>query len=288
MPQLIEVQFKAKRSELFSNPRELPLRVGDHVVVAAERGESLGMVTRVGVRVRKKRIKGPVRSVKRLATAEDLQSLVEVRERERRYFELCREKIAEKGLPMKLVDAEAQFDANKVTFFFTAEGRVDFRSLVKELAQTFKTRIELRQIGVRDHARRLGGLGVCGLNRCCASVLREFEPVTLKMARDQHLALSPSKISGVCGRLMCCLAFEHSFYTKAAAEYPRPGTKLAGPSGAATVVKVDLLRDRIYLEEGDGKTVLSQAEWLKRKGEWRVVSEGPPVEDTPEDTPDAD
>ncbi len=274
MAELIEVQFKAKRAEYFSNPRGLPVHVGDHVVVAAERGESLGQVTRVGVRLRKKRIKGPIRSVQRCATEEDLRGLEKVRDREQQYFKVCREKIAEKGLPMKLVDAEAQFDGNKVTFFFTAEGRVDFRSLVKDLAQTFKTRIELRQIGVRDHARRLGGLGVCGLERCCSSVLREFEPVTLKMARDQHLALSPSKISGVCGRLMCCLAFEHEFYSRAAERYPRAGTELAGPSGSATVAKVDVLQDRIEVDAGDTRLVLSLEEWIQRKGEWRVISDG--------------
>jgi cell fate regulator YaaT (PSP1 superfamily) len=282
MPEHIEVEFKGRRREFFSNPRDVPLEVGDSVIVAAERGESLGRVTRVGVRLRRKRAKSTVRPVKRKATPADLSSLDEVRGKEAHYFEVCREKIAEKGLPMKLVDVEAQFDDNKITFFFTSDGRVDFRSLVKELAQTFKTRIELRQIGVRDHARRLGGLGVCGLERCCASVLREFEPVTLKMARDQHLALSPSKISGVCGRLMCCLAFEHGFYVDAVAAYPRPGTKLSGPSGTAVVTKVDFLRETIHLDAEGDRRVLSGQEWAEHRDEWKVVSEGT-VEEEPED-----
>ncbi|MCK4271810.1 stage 0 sporulation protein, partial [bacterium] len=168
-------------------------------------------------------------------------------------YNVCLQKIAERDLIMKLVGVEYQFDGNKITFYFTAEKRVDFRDLVKDLAAQYKTRIELRQIGVRDVARRIGGFGICGKKLCCTTFISDFEPITTQLAKDQNLSLSPTKISGACGRLMCCLLFEEEFYKNARKKFPEPGTKLVTAKGTGVVNRVDIFQEQIHLVYEDGQ-----------------------------------
>jgi cell fate regulator YaaT (PSP1 superfamily) len=260
---LAEVIFKASRLGYYTNPRDLPLEPGIFVVVSADKGEDLGRVMRTDV-VRKTRKRGTIRTVLRLATDEDVGLMEKVRAREKSLFSVCQARIAARALDMKLVDVESQFDGNKVTFYFTAESRVDFRGLVRDLANTFKTRIELRQIGVRDHAKRTGGCGSCGLPMCCSTFLQDFQPVTLRMARDQSLSLSPSKISGVCGRLKCCLAFEHDFYVRQAKRMPSVGQCISRGGHILTVVAVDLLNGKVILASPEGEECeMTVVEWEK-------------------------
>ncbi|RKY64822.1 MAG: stage 0 sporulation protein, partial [Candidatus Latescibacterota bacterium] len=187
--------------------------------------------------------------------------------KEEEAFRACREKIAQHGLKMKLVDVEYQFDGKKITFYFTAEHRVDFRDLVRDLAKYFHTRVELRQIGVRDEAKWVGGYGPCGRRLCCAAFLREFESVSSQMAKLQNLCVSPDKISGLCGRLMCCLLFEREFYEEVARKFPKVGSKVSGEDGRVyEVSKVDIFRDRVYLKDEVGMEVQMSSEELSR---WR-------------------
>ena len=256
MVELVEVVFKGERREVFQNRAALTLKPGDLVVVAADRGEDLGRVVRKGPDLRRKREgKKGIRELIRLGTEEDRAALLENRSKEEDAFRICEERIRERELKMKLVDVEYQFDGNKITFYFTAEKRVDFRELVRDLAARFKTRIELRQIGVRDEARRLGGMGTCGRELCCATFLKEFEPVTLRMAKDQQLALNPSKISGACGRLMCCLMYEVGFYREIGKSLPKTGTTIAVDGVELEVSRVDVLRHELIAKDDQGREV---------------------------------
>ena len=208
---IYEIEFKGGRLEYFLCPETIEVHKGQHVIVQADRGEHLGQVNRIGDRTTFPFAR-EVKSILRHASYTDLQIMEDNGRKELEAFFICREKIESHDLKMKLVDVEYQFDGNKICFFFTADKRIDFRALVKDLAAEYRTRIELRQIGVRDEARRIGGMGVCGRSLCCVTWLSQFEPITSQMARDQNLSLSPSKISGLCGRLMCCLAYEEDFY----------------------------------------------------------------------------
>jgi cell fate regulator YaaT (PSP1 superfamily) len=190
----------------------------------------------------------PLKKVIRLATEDDLLTVQLNKQKEKEAYEICLKKIKEHGLPMKLIDVEYTFDVSKIIFYFTAEGRVDFRELVKDLAAVFHTRIELRQIGVRDEAKMLGGLGSCGRALCCTSFLGDFEPVSIRMAKDQNLSLNPGKISGICGRLMCCLKFENEAYERARELLPPPGSKVKTPKGPGQVVEVNLLKETVLVE----------------------------------------
>ncbi|HSG29340.1 MAG TPA: regulatory iron-sulfur-containing complex subunit RicT, partial [Candidatus Krumholzibacterium sp.] len=183
------------------------------------------------------------------------ESVNEVREKEKEALAICQEKAGEHDLPMKLVDVEYQFDGNKITFYFTSDGRIDFRGLVKDLASIFRTRIDLRQIGVRDEARRFDGMGMCGRRLCCSTFLKDFEPVTLKMAKDQNLPLTPSKISGACGRLMCCLAYELSDYKELMKGVPRSGSKIKCFGGQHRIDKINLFNESITLTDEDGNHI---------------------------------
>jgi cell fate regulator YaaT (PSP1 superfamily) len=254
----IEVTFKGRRREYFANPRELPVHVGDHVVVQAERGEDLGRVHHTSEWVKREHFSGGLRQVLRTATPDDLEALDRNRAREERALQTCKERVVQRDIEMKVVDAEYQLDGNRLTFFFTAEKRVDFRDLVKDLASTFRTRIELRQIGVRDESGRIGGMGTCGRELCCATWLREFEPITLKMAKDQGLSPSPSKISGACGRLKCCLRYELDFYKQSAREFPKIGSKLSLPDGEWEVGRVDIFSRTLYLTDEGGRESVRQ------------------------------
>lgn len=237
---LIEVRFKGERRGIYRNRHEIEIAQNDWVIVEADRGMDLGQVSLVGGLVKLKRGKGETRNIVRIAQPEELQKRPANVAREKEAQRVCKTKIAEYGLDMKLVDVEMQFDGSKITFYFTAAQRVDFRDLVKCLASEYRTRIELRQIGVRDEAKRLSGCGVCGRTQCCSAFLKEFEQITTQMAKDQQLALNPTKISGNCGRLLCCLRYEHDAYTEELSKYPQPGTpvKVNGKEGTLTYVNI--------------------------------------------------
>jgi cell fate regulator YaaT (PSP1 superfamily) len=261
--EVYEVGFKGARSGFFVNPQEIPIQVGDSVIVEADRGEDLGRILENREWCRGKQIGAP-RCILRKATREEVRSLEDKAQMEREAFQFCREKIAEHGLKMKLVGVERQFDGNKICFLFTADKRVDFRELVKDLAAVYKTRIDLRQIGVRDEAGRFGGVGPCGRKLCCSAFIEEFEPVSAQMAKEQHLALSPSKISGVCGRLLCCLRYEQDFYRAAANRFPRIGAKLSIDGRPCEVCKTDIFHDLVWAKDTDGHQESLSLEEAKR------------------------
>ena len=250
--EIVEVLFKGERKDVFVNPSPVPLSIGDYVIVQVERGEDIGKILQRGDLAQGKGRSRHLRQIIRKATDEDLAKLKDNEKLEEDAFRICLERIAARELKMRLVDVECQFDRNRITFYFTAEKRVDFRELVKDLAATFKTRIELRQIGVRDEARRMGGYGVCGKKYCCSTFLREFEPVTLRMAKEQQLSLSPTKISGACGRLMCCLMYEVDFYRNEVKKFPKVGTKLQVGETELTVTRLDFFGRAVFAQDADG------------------------------------
>ncbi|HHX74239.1 MAG TPA: stage 0 sporulation family protein [Firmicutes bacterium] len=212
MQKVVGIRFKKAGKIYYFDPEELELPAGSFAIVETSRGQEFGEVVVAPRMVPDEEVVQPLKKVIRIAGEEDCQQILENRQKEEEAFEICLQKIGEHGLDMKLVDVEYTFDRSKVIFYFTSEGRVDFRELVKDLAAIFRTRIELRQIGVRDEAKMIGGLGPCGRVLCCHTFLGEFEPVSIRMAKDQNLSLNPTKISGVCGRLMCCLRYESDAY----------------------------------------------------------------------------
>jgi cell fate regulator YaaT (PSP1 superfamily) len=267
------VEFKGSRKEYFANPDCLSIRPGDHVIVQAERGEDIGWVSKKTPAEMVELEKKP-QNILHLATPEDLKRLAANREKEKECVKQCEKMISERNLQMKLVDAELQFDNNKITFFFTAEKRVDFRELVKELASTYKTRIELRQIGVRDEARRIGGFGVCGLPLCCTSFLREFDPVSTQLAREQNLSLNPAKISGNCGRLLCCLRYEKELYERSLPFYPKLGDKFQTEKGEGEVEKINIFKEYIVVKYENGeeeKITLAELRKKEKKKSQKIV-----------------
>jgi cell fate regulator YaaT (PSP1 superfamily) len=260
--EIIEVQFKAQRKEFFRNAKALYLRTGNHCIVQADRGEDMGFIISI-TRAEPNEIEADLKEVLRHASEQDIGRLAEIRTKEADALKVCQQKVAEHKLPMKLVDVEYQFDGNKITFYFTSEGRIDFRELVKELAGVFRTRIDLRQIGVRDEARRFDGMGMCGRRLCCATWLKDFEPVTLKMAKDQNLPLTPTKISGACGRLMCCLDYELEYYKELTKEIPKIGSKVNVFGGEHRIEKVDIFNRSVMLTDADRNMVSVQLELLQ-------------------------
>ncbi|AIY07012.1 stage 0 sporulation protein [Planococcus sp. PAMC 21323] len=241
MYNVIGVRFKKAGKIYYFDPAELGIEKDDYVIVETARGIEYGKVVVPTKTVGENDVVLPLKQVVRIATERDRQQVEENRLEASRAFEMGTEKIEEHRLDMKLVDVEYTFDRNKVIFYFTAEGRVDFRNLVKDLASIFRTRIELRQIGVRDEAKMLGGIGPCGRMLCCSTFLGDFEPVSIKMAKDQNLSLNPSKISGLCGRLMCCLKYENDEYETAKKEMPDVGTRVTTPDGDGRVVGMNIL-----------------------------------------------
>jgi len=246
-PEIVEISFKGNKRVHFFNPKDIEIKPGDYVIVEADKGVDLGQVSKMGRLVALNEIKGEPKNLIRIAEKEDIDKLKENRLKEAQAFIVCREKISKHCLNMKLVDVEYQYDQNKLTFYFTSDKRVDFRELVKDLAAKYRTRIELRQIGVRDEARRLGGLGICGEPLCCTSFIKEFEPISTQYAKDQHLPLNPCKLTGVCGRLKCCLLYEKGFYAATLQRFPALETEVKTQRGKAVVDKVDIFRDVIYL-----------------------------------------
>jgi len=254
MVTVVGVRFKKAGKIYYFDPGELDVKKDDYVIVETIRGIEFGHVIVGPKQVTEDEIVSPLKKVIRVATEEDKEIHRINKEKGEKAFYICEEKITEHGLPMKLIDVEYTFDNNKVIFYFTAEGRVDFRELVKDLAAIFKTRIELRQIGVRDEAKMIGGLGPCGQVACCHKFLGEFEPVSIKMAKDQSLSLNPTKISGLCGRLMCCLKFEYKTYEELIANMPSVGTIVLTPIGQGTVEETftlaQMVKVRVKLEDG--------------------------------------
>ena len=250
---VIGVRFKRPGKVYYFDPCKLEIRAGETVVVETVRGVELGECVEPPMEIADEEIVPPLRKVVRVATETDIQQIVKNRENERKAYDICQEKIIAHKIEMKLVDVEYAFDNSKIIFFFTANGRVDFRSLVKDLASVFKTRIELRQIGVRDEAKMLGGLGPCGRPICCGSFLGDFQPVSIKMAKEQNLSLNPTKISGLCGRLMCCLKYEQDHYEEARKKLPRIGKEVITPDGRGHVVELNVLRQtaKVRIPSGD-------------------------------------
>ena len=277
MPTVVGIRFKKACKIYYFDPAESGVAKGDHAIVETARGVEYGEVV-IGPReVDESSIVPPLKPVMRKATAEDDLKLAENKIREKEAFNICLRKIKNHDLPMRLIDVEFTFDVNKIIFYFTADGRIDFRELVKDLASVFRTRIELRQIGVRDEAKMLGGIGSCGRPLCCATFLGDFEPVSIRMAKDQNLSLNPTKISGICGRLMCCLKYENHMYCKGCGngnkrervEIPKMGALVVTPLGEGKVVGVNrgqhtasvkLAPDNIIQVEWDEIVDASQAD----------------------------
>ncbi|MEE0859684.1 MAG: stage 0 sporulation family protein [Acutalibacteraceae bacterium] len=241
MTEVIGVRFKEVGKIYYFDPGSTSLKIGDYVIVETARGVECGEVAMANRQLEDGEIMYPLKKLIRKATDEDIEQLKQNKEKEKKAFAVCEEKIAQHGLKMKLVDVEYTLDNNKILFYFTADGRVDFRALVKDLASVFRTRIELRQIGVRDEAKMIGGIGVCGRPFCCSSFLGEFQPVSIKMAKEQGLSLSPVKISGTCGRLMCCLKYEQEAYTDLLKKTPKVGAIVNTPDGKGIVVEQNLI-----------------------------------------------
>ena len=243
MINIIGVRFRNAGKIYYFDPGELDIKLNSHVIVETTRGIEYGEVVMLNREVDEKDITNPLKSVIRIATKEDDIKVEKNIEKEKEAFDICIKKIENHKLDMKLIDVEYTFDNNKILFYFTADGRIDFRELVKDLAAVFKTRIELRQIGVRDETKMKGGVGVCGRKLCCNSFITEFQPVSIKMAKEQSLSLNPSKISGVCGRLMCCLKYEQDVYEDIIKKVPKVGALVETPEGQGTVVGVNVLRE---------------------------------------------
>jgi cell fate regulator YaaT (PSP1 superfamily) len=252
LPRIVAIQFSTAGKLYDFDAGDLDLATGDKVVVETERGLGIGTVLRGPVE-RTEGVPENLVAIRRKATPDDMATQERTRQLEKNAFGFCLKRIMERGMQMKLVRVEYQFDSSKAVFYFTADGRVDFRDLVKDLAHTFHTRIEMRQIGVRDESKMIGGIGICGRELCCSSFLREFQPVSVKMAKEQNLALNPSKISGQCGRLLCCLDYEYETYCCLRKNFPKCGKRVRTPSVAGVVDKINILTGTITLRLDDNK-----------------------------------
>ena len=269
MVKVIGVRFRTAGKIYFFNPLEFEVKRGDHVIVETARGIEYGTVVGEPKEVEDNQVVQPLKPVLRVANKRDMEQEAANKQKEKEAFKICLEKIKKHNLEMKLIDAEYTFDNNKVLFYFTADGRIDFRELVKDLAAVFKTRIELRQIGVRDETKILGGIGICGRPLCCHTHLSEFIPVSIKMAKEQNLSLNPTKISGVCGRLMCCLKHEEDTYEYLNKKLPNVGDHLTTEDGfKGEVHSVNVLRQlvKVVIEVNDEKEIKEyKVEQLKFK-----------------------
>ena len=297
MAKVVGVRFRNVGTIYYFDPKEYEIRLYDHVIVETARGMEYGKVVMPPKEVPDEEVVHPLKEVLRMATKEDDEREKANRQREREAYKVCQQKIREHNLDMKLIDAEYTFDNNKVLFYFTADGRIDFRQLVKDLAAIFKTRIELRQIGVRDETKILGGIGICGRCLCCHTYLSEFAPVSIKMAKEQSLSLNQTKISGVCGRLMCCLKNEQDTYEELNKRLPGIGDSVTTPDGmTGTVHSVNVLRQtvRVVIEENDEKEIQDfSVEDLKfrsrrKKGKNQDPEGKEPAEKKPEEPKKAD
>ncbi|RMF60234.1 MAG: hypothetical protein D6743_15270 [Calditrichaeota bacterium] len=260
---IVEIKFKGERRGLFKTPKDFFVKVGDYVIVQAERGVDLGRVNHLNPFVSEDTEVDKLRKVLRKPSRDDLQRFQENRHQEELALKKCKQKVKNHALNMKLIDCEFQFDCNKITFYFTSENRVDFRKLVRDVAAVYRTRIEFRQIGVRDEARRLGGYGVCGRELCCSCWIRDFLPVTTQAAKDQNLPLNPSKLAGVCGRLKCCLMFERDFYNRAIKRFPQLARPITTERGEGIVSNIDIFNDEVIVLYPDDSTETYSLEFLQ-------------------------
>jgi cell fate regulator YaaT (PSP1 superfamily) len=252
MPNPIQVEFKAFRKEFFENKHHLNVKFGDHVVVQAENGVDLGKVSLLHEQIPGEQIgERELRNFVRLANPDEISRLIENRNEEEKAKGIIRQRISKFSLKMKLVDAEFQFDRRRLVIFFTADKRVDFRALVRDLAAEFKTRIELRQIGVRDEAKRVDGYGPCGKRLCCSSHLTEFKPISTDFAKDQGLQLNPSKLTGLCGRLKCCLAYERDFYVYTLSKFPGVGASIKTSKGPGEIKHLDIIGNQVHIKHSN-------------------------------------
>ena len=281
MPNVVNVRFRNRGKSYYFDPGALQVCTGDSLVVETSKGLELGECVDGCHEVPEESVVQPLKSVVRVATDEDLRIAENNRRKEKSAFTLCEERIKAHGLDMKLVDVEYSFDGSKILFFFTSDGRVDFRELVKDLASLFHTRIELRQIGVRDGAKLLGGLGICGRPFCCSTFLEEFQPVSIRMAKTQNLSLNPTKISGTCGRLMCCLKYEQDAYEHLIKTMPKVDAPVDTPKGKGNVAEVNLLRRTVKVRLADGADASLQTYPLDRLG---YTLNGEYIEPKPEET----
>ncbi len=252
MKNIVGVRFKKPGKIYFFDPCDFEINMGDNVIVETSMGEEFGEVVVNKRELPDEKIKNPLKKVIRVATEDDIKSMNYYKSKEAEALKICEEKIKKHKLEMNLTDVEYKFDGSKVLFYFTADGRIDFRDLVKELASIFKTRIELRQIGVRDEVRRIGGNGVCGRELCCCSFLGNFETVSIKMAKEQNISLNPSKISGNCGRLMCCLKYEQEAYEEKLNRLPKIGAIVKTADGEGIVDNVEILKEQLKVKFKDG------------------------------------
>lgn len=248
MKNIVGVRFKKLGKIYFFNPKNLKVEKGDKVIVETAQGEEYGEVLIPNRKVEDEKIMEPLKKVIRIATYKDNKHFENCKKIEKEAFGVCLEKIKKHKLDMNLIDVEYKFDNSKILFYFTADGRIDFRELVKDLASIYKTRIELRQIGVRDQVKRIGGNGVCGRELCCCSFLRDFEAVSIKMAKEQNISLNPSKISGNCGRLMCCLKYEDNVYTEKLARLPHIGAIVKTEDGEGEVDGIETLKEKVRVK----------------------------------------
>ncbi|MCI8273836.1 MAG: stage 0 sporulation family protein [Clostridia bacterium] len=252
MKKIIGVRFKRLGKIYFFDPKWLEVKKGDSVIVETSQGEEIAEVLIPNRMIEEEKVVAPLKKVLRLASPRDLKHAEECRKKEKEAFEVCNKKIKEHKLEMTLTDVEYKFDNSKILFYFTADGRVDFRELVRDLASIYKTRIELRQIGVRDEVKRIGGNGVCGRELCCCSFLSDFETVSIKMAKEQNISLNPSKISGNCGRLMCCLKYEQEVYEEKLKRLPNIGAIVKTPDGKGEIDSIETLKEVVRVKFRDG------------------------------------
>ena len=279
MSEVISIKFKPDGKEYYFDPTGKKYNVGEMVIVTTSKGTECATVSKSNHEVNDNHIVKPLCQVERKANEADLKKLEQNKEKAQKAFNICEEKIVSHGLDMKLVDVEVSFDSNKMTFCFTSDGRVDFRELVKDLAATFHTRIELRQIGVRDEAKMLGGLGICGQPFCCSRFLDDFQPVSIKMAKEQGLSLNPTKISGCCGRLMCCLKYEQDAYEYLIKTTPKKGSTVITADGEGTVLDVNLLKGNLMIRVGeDGIPTKYHKSEVRFKKQFKTLEEKPQEE----------
>jgi len=255
MYEVIQVRLREAGKITYFSTGGMKFKIGDYVIVEGDRGLDYGQVLSDTQALLDADLEEPLKKVIRKANPWDAHQIDKNKKKIKEVMETCSKKIQERKLPMKLIDAEFSFDRSKTIFYFTADGRVDFRDLVKDLANAFKTRIELKQIGVRDEAKILGGLGPCGRALCCATYLKDFEPVTIKMAKEQNLPLNPTKISGLCGRLMCCLGYEYSTYKNLMKGLPHEGETVKTDKGPGKVVSINALKRAVMVELEDGSQI---------------------------------
>ncbi len=267
---LYEVILREREKNIFTNPKLVNVHKDDYVVVKrADDIQGFGRVVAIVDYIEDSYIQG---EIARKASSEDIAEWNKNKELEKKAFEFCKENISDSNLEMKLIDVECQFDRHKLKFFFIADGRIDFRNLVRDLAATFKTRIEMRQIGVRDYAKRIGGLGLCGRPFCCSTFLKEFQPVTIRVARNQDININPQKISGVCGRLMCCLTYEEEFYENELKKYPKIGSKLETEKGKGVITKIDIFSQELTIKYEDNSEEVIASDKIKQpeKRMWKI------------------